>query len=73
MARVVGIKLGLPLIRAANTGISAVYDPLGRLAELPLGIRAHADRIYAKNSRHMSAIADMITCVSLDSAHSERD
>ena len=44
MARVRAIELGLPLVRAANTGISAVFDPLGRsLAEIPLGARAYAD------------------------------
>jgi apolipoprotein N-acyltransferase len=43
-ARMLTIAEGLPLVRAANTGISAVIDPVGRIVKsLPLGTEGILD------------------------------
>lgn len=45
-ARMRAIEQGLPMIRAANTGISAMIDPLGRIVEsLPLGQAGYIDAV----------------------------
>ncbi|MHA1524476.1 MAG: apolipoprotein N-acyltransferase [Alphaproteobacteria bacterium] len=48
-ARMRAVEQGLPVIRAANTGISAVIDPFGRVARsLPYGVRGVIDSALPK-------------------------
>lgn len=45
MSRMRSIEQGLPLVRAANTGISGVVDPYGRVVRsLPLNVRGIVDQ-----------------------------
>ncbi len=49
-ARLRAVEQGLPLIRAANTGVSAIIDPYGRtLEELPLGEAGVLDGFLPKS------------------------
>ncbi len=50
-ARVRAVEQGLPLVRAANTGISAVIDPWGRvLAQIGLGDMGSIDAALSKSA-----------------------
>ncbi len=49
LARMRAVEQGLPLVRVANTGISALVDPYGRVQkEIPLGQEGHADVLVPK-------------------------
>jgi apolipoprotein N-acyltransferase len=71
-ARLRAVEEGLPLIRAANTGISAIVDPFGRNVDaLPLGVEGVIDTslpvaqpvtLYRKWSR-FSLTATLAICL----------
>ncbi|KIL97946.1 Apolipoprotein N-acyltransferase / Copper homeostasis protein CutE [Paramagnetospirillum magnetotacticum MS-1] len=74
-ARMRSIEEGLPQARAANTGISAVVDPVGRvIAHLPLGERGILDAplpqslpgtVYGRLGDLVPGLMILLTCIAV--------
>jgi apolipoprotein N-acyltransferase len=71
-ARLRAVEEGLPLIRAANTGISGVVDPYGRVVDsLPLGVDGildtnlpvAAEDIHSLQTRRFSLTGLLVICL----------
>jgi apolipoprotein N-acyltransferase len=72
-ARLRTIEQGLPMVRAANTGISAIVDPFGRIvASAPLGVEAVIDgdlpkslppTLFSRHSRFIPLILWILALV----------
>ena len=60
MARIRAVEQGLPLIRAANTGISGVIDPFGRIIKkIPLNTLGIIDSALPKPARYRTIYSKM--------------
>jgi apolipoprotein N-acyltransferase len=80
MARARTVEQGLPMLRAANTGISAIVDPYGRIVRsLGLGERSVLDgnlpsalqpTLYARLGRTITLLLVLVILISYAAARS---